>query len=115
MNIKKYFHLKKSRNLVLSSEHISPWERLGQDAYVGWVLIMSVSLLTALVLIALAARLFFLIQSGGIIATQVAASSTSHTGFDQKRLDSIIAVFDAKASTAAAIKKGYDGPPDPSQ
>jgi hypothetical protein len=58
MNIKKYFHLKKSSKPVFSSEHISPWERLGQDAYAGWVLIMSVSLLTVLILIVIAAHNF---------------------------------------------------------
>jgi hypothetical protein len=115
MNIKKYFHLKKSRKPVFSSEHISMWERLGQDAYVGWVLVMSVSLLTVLILIALAAQLFFLVRSGGITATQVVASSASHVSFDQKSLDSLIISFDAKASTTVAIEQGYNGPPDPSQ
>jgi hypothetical protein len=115
MNIKKYFHLKKSSKPVFSSEHISPWERLGQDAYVGWVLIMSASFLIVLILIALAARLFLLIESGGITATQVVSPSASHASFDQKSLDSLIAVFDAKALTTVAIEQGYNGPPDPSQ
>ena len=91
------------------------WERLGQDAYVGWVIVMSVSLLTVLILIALAARLFLLILSGDITATQVVASSASHASFDQKSLDSLIAVFNAKATMTATIEQGYNGPPDPSQ
>jgi anti-sigma factor RsiW len=115
MNIKKYFHLKKSSKPVFSSEHISRWERLGEDAYVGWVLVMSVSFLTVLILIALAAQLFFLIRSGGITATQVVTSSASHASFDQKSLDGLITSFDVKASTTVALEQGYNGPPDPSQ
>jgi hypothetical protein len=115
MNIKKYFHLKKSHESVFSSEHISLWGRLGEDAYTGWVLIVSVSFLTVAILVAFAAWLFFLIQSGGITAKQFITSSASHASFDQKSLDSIIAVFDAKASMMATIEQGYDGPPDPSR
>ena len=115
MNIKKYFHLKKSSKPVFSSEHISPWERLVGDAHVGWVVIVSVCFLTAVILIVFAAWLFFLIESGGITATQVVSPSASHASFDQKSLDSLIAVFDAKALTTVAIEQGYNGPPDPSQ
>ena|ERR1035437_5491903 len=115
MNIKKYFHLKKSHESVFSSEHISLWGRLGEDAYTGWVLIMSVSLLTVVLLVAFAAWLFFLIQSGGITARQVAASPISHNGFNQKSLDSLVAGFDAKSSMTSALGHGFNGPPDPSQ
>ena len=115
MNIKKYFHLKKFHKSVFSSEHISLWGRLSEDAYTGWVLIVSISLLTTVVLIAFAGWLFFLIESGGITATQAVTSSTSHNGFNQKSLDSLVAGFDAKASTTAALLHAFNGPPDPSQ
>lgn len=115
MNIKKYFYLKKSPKSIFSSEHISPWGRLGEDAYTGWVLIVSVSFLTVVLLIAFAAWLFFLIQSGGITAGKVIASSASHSGFDQKSLDSLVAGFDAKSSMTSSLGHSFNGPPDPSQ
>jgi len=113
--MKNFFHLKKSHAPVFSSEHVSWRERLSEDAYVGWVLIISISVLTAAVLISLAAQLFFLINSGGVTAPQSVATTTKHTGFDPKNLDSIMSYFGAKASTTAALEHGYQGPPDPSQ
>jgi hypothetical protein len=114
MNIKKLFHLNKSHNPVFSSEHVSPWERLVGDAHVGWVVIVSVCFLTAVILIVFAAWLFFLIESGGITAPQVVSPSASYSGFDQKSLDSLIASFDAKATTTSTLEHGFNGPSDPS-
>ena len=115
MNIRKYLHLKKSNKPVYSSEHVSWGERLGEDPYIGWIIITSVSFLTAIVLIAFAAQLFFLINSGGIKAIQSSVPVTEHAVLDPKSLDSLVASFTAKASITTALKQGFQGPPDPSQ
>jgi|GEM_PF-3075296 hypothetical protein len=115
MNIKKYLHWKKSSKPVYSSEHVSFFESLGEDAYVGWVVITSISITIAIVLIVFAGRLFFLVQSGRIVSPQQIVSSPSRNDFDQKGMDNLVASFSAKASSSVALLKGYDGPPDPSQ
>ena len=113
--MKKYFHFKKSHKAAYSSEHVSWLEHLGEDAYVGWVIILCTSFVIAVVLISFAGWLFYLIESGGIVPSESVASSVSHAVLDQKTLDSLIAGFETKASTTSAIEKGYKGPPDPSQ
>jgi hypothetical protein len=115
MNIKNLLHTKKSHKPVFSSEHVSWRERLGEDAYVGWVIIFFISLFTAVALCAFAGWLFFVSESGSITASLVVDSSISRTGFDQKSLDAIIASFDAKAGAASVAGHAFIGPPDPSQ
>jgi hypothetical protein len=115
MNIKKFVHTNKYHKLVFSSEHVSWRERLGEDAYVGWVIIFFISLFTAVFLIAFAGWLFFVIESGSITASLVVDSSIGRTGFDQKSLDALIVSFDAKAGAASVAGHAFIGPPDPSQ
>jgi len=114
MNIKSLLHPKKSHKSAFSSEHVSWRERVGEDAYVGWVIIFSISLAIALILMAYAAWLFYLIETGGIAPAQAIDVPGSHTAFDENSLDSLISSFSSKASTASALTHGFNGPPDPS-
>jgi hypothetical protein len=115
MSMKKFIHTRKSHKPVFSSEHVSWHERLGEDAYVGWVIIFFISLFVAVVLCTLAGWLFFVIESGRITATAVVDSSISRTGFDQTSLNAIVASFDAKAKATSVAGHAFNGPPDPSQ
>ena len=115
MNIKRYLHFKRSKEPAFSSEHVSWLERLGEDAYTGWAIISLLSFIVAITLVSMAAQLFLRVNSGDITAPEVAAVPASHATIDQKSLDGVIASFDAKASETSVLKKGYAGPPDPSQ
>ncbi len=114
MNIQNYLHHKRPHKIVFSSEHVSWYERLSEDAYVGWVVIMSISLVTALALIIYAVWLFFLIDSGKIVSPQSAMPASNHIDFDENSLESVISSFSAKNSATAVLLKSYDGPSDPS-
>jgi len=114
MNLKKLFKRKDSRKPAYSSEHLSWRERLGEDAYVGWVIIFLVNLSIALALISYAGWLFFLIESNGIASPQAAVTKGQNTGFDQNSLESVISSFSSKEITTSALLRGYDGPSDPS-
>ena len=48
-------------------------------------------------------------------AVENKVSSTDHVALDPKTLDNLIASFVAKSSMTAALKQGFEGPPDPSQ
>lgn len=114
MNIIKRFKTKKSRAPTLSSANV-PWhERLFEDAYTGWVVVLSVSILTALCLIALSGRLLYLVDSDSIAPPQTAVVP-ARAAFDPAALDRLVSSYGAKASATAALTKGYDGPPDPSR
>ena len=63
MKIKKYLHSNRFHNPHTRRKHVSWYERLSEDAYVGWVVIVSTSFLTALVMIICAGWLFFIISS----------------------------------------------------
>jgi hypothetical protein len=112
MNIKKHFTKK---HKVYSSEHVSWRERLGEDARIGWAVIITVSFVVTFILAAYAGKLFFLINSGGIKAPQSKTVPLASAGFDPVRLDALVAGFNSRASTTAQLDKGYSGPADPSQ
>lgn len=111
----KFFHSKKPRKPVYSSEHVSLAERLGEDAYVGWAMVVSISLLIAVAFIAYAVRLFLLVDSGSIAAPQTALAPARHSVFDQSALESLIGQFGDRSAASAALDRGYVGPADPSQ
>ena len=115
MNILKQLKTRRSRKPTMSSANVSWRERLLEDAYVGWAVILSVSALVALVLIFFSGRLFFLIYTGAITAPDDAVSAPSKTSFDPAALNRLITSFDGKASASAALGRGYDGPSDPSR
>jgi len=114
MNIKNLLHFKKAPKPVYSSEHGSLRERLTEDVYIGWTIIMAVSFIVTVVLMAYAGWLFYLINSDGIASPQASAAVEVKAGFDQKGLESLIASFGAKVQTTSALLRGYDGPTDPS-
>jgi hypothetical protein len=105
---------RKQKKPVLSSANSSLRERLGQDAYTGWVVILAVSFLTLLSFGFFAGQLFFLINSGGITAPD-ADVPAGHAAFDPMTLDQVVADFDARSAAFSALRDGYVGPPDPSQ
>ena len=111
----KFFNLKKLRKPVYSSEHVSWLERLGEDAHVGWAVIVSVSCFVAFVLISYTGWLFYLVNSGGIAPSETVVSPVQYKIFDQKGLKSIIDSFGEKAGATSALLKGYDVPADPSR
>jgi hypothetical protein len=114
MNIMTLLHIKRSHKPAYSSEQVTWRERLGEDAYVGWAIIVSISFTMLLVLAGYAGWLFFLVDSGAITATQTIAPSNRPV-FSETSLDSLIASFDTKAETTSSLEHGFNGPADPSQ
>ena len=106
---------KKSKKPVLSSANGSWGERLGEDAYTGWVVILSLSFIVAVVLAGFAVHLFFLINSGRVTAPVASDGSGTHAAFDPTVLDNVTASFDARSTALSSLAKGYVGPSDPSQ
>lgn len=115
MKIKDILHLKKSHKPADSSEHVSWLERLGGDPYIGWAIILSISFITAAVLIFMAVRLFFVIGSGGIEPRNTVQLSTKRQTLDTNGLDGLMATFVERSSKTTTLEQGFSGPPDPSQ
>jgi len=115
MNVTNFLHIKKNSKPAYSSEHVSWRERLGEDAYVGWAVIVSISFFIMLILVGYAGWLFFLVGSGSITDPQAMAMPSDRSDFNQKSLDSLIATFNKKAETTSSIMRGWNGPANPSQ
>ncbi|MDR3557994.1 MAG: hypothetical protein P4L61_00530 [Candidatus Pacebacteria bacterium] len=115
MSITTLLHTKRSRKPAYSSEQVTWRERIGEDAYVGWAIIVSISFVIMLILVGYAGWLFFLVDTGAITAAQTANTPADHPIFSQKSLDDLIVSFETKAETTSSLEHGFTGPADPSQ
>ena len=115
MKIMALLHPKRSHKPAYSSEYVSWRERLGEDAYIGWAIIVSISFITMLILAGYAGWLFYLVNSGAITVPQGKDVQQNRSAFSQKSLDDLIASFESKATTTSSLEHSSSGPADPSQ
>ena len=88
--------------------------KIGNDPFVDWILILSVSLLIAFILIGVGAYIYVDTQSQLSGSGTVSPTSIANTHFDVQNLKKIITTFDARATERVSLGKGYVGPSDPS-
>jgi hypothetical protein len=90
------------------------WYKIGDDPFVDWALIFSLSVVIAIVLVAFGAYVYVdgAAQLSSMSPISATGSPASH--FDTKELARIISAFDGRANERVLLIRGYSGPSDPS-
>jgi hypothetical protein len=113
IKISSIFHKNHSANTSqLRRDHF--WHEIGENPFVDWAIILSLSVLVSIVLVAVGAKVYVdgaveLSSAPPIVATE---SLASH--FDLGLLGRITNAFDARAAERVLLTQGYSGPSDPS-
>jgi hypothetical protein len=98
-NIKKFTHL---------------WHLIGNDPFVDWVFIFSVSITVSIVVILVGTCAYADGARELASAPPVAVADDASVNFDAHELSSIVGTFDARATERLLLSQGYSGPSDPS-
>ena len=87
---------------------------IGNDSFVDWIIILSVSGLIALSLIVVGSYVYVDTESQLSAQGNIAPTSINSSHFDVKKLAGAVSLFDARANERVMLSKGYVGPRDPS-
>lgn len=88
-------------------------QEIGRNAFVDWLIILIISVGTAIVLICGGLYLYWQISSGNFQVTE-AKSETGQNIFNKKDFETVVARFQSREDMSEQIKRGYRGPADPS-
>jgi len=86
---------------------------IGSDPFTDWIVVLSVSLLIAVILIGVGSYVY----TNAEVSIDGHSSNTfvsNKSGFDTQLLKKVINTFDARANERVLLSKGYNGPSDPS-
>jgi hypothetical protein len=90
-----------------------PVRRLGDDPFIDWAFILSVSAVLALSLITIGVWIY-VAGPKDFSAVPGSPAASVGAGFDADGPSRVIGAFDARASERVVLDKGFSGPPDPS-
>ena len=90
------------------------WHEIGDDPLVDWALILTLSVVVAIVLVAVGADVYVDGDAELSSMTPVTATNNPVASFDAQGLDRIIDAFDVRAGERVLLDKAYNGPSDPS-
>jgi hypothetical protein len=89
------------------------WHEVGENPFIDWVIIFSLSVFIAMVLVVVGAYVYVNVDAE-LSSPSAAASQNHNLRFDAQELDRIIGTFDARAAERVLLNKVYAGPSDPS-
>jgi len=87
---------------------------IGNDSFVDWIMILSVSGVIALSLIGIGTSVYFSTEAELNNHTSATVVPNNKGNFDVQKLNKVISIFDARANEKVLLGKGYSGLSDPS-
>lgn len=108
------FNKKTATKTKAQPGHVHAISLVGNDAFMDWTLILSVSCLIAVCMIAVGTYVYIDTQASLTAQGSTLGAAGTSTHFDGKKLTSVINTFDARAEERVVLGKGYNGPKDPS-
>ncbi|MDE2188805.1 MAG: hypothetical protein KGJ35_03720 [Patescibacteria group bacterium] len=114
-NFKNLFPIHHRGSQTISSATRSWRERILEDSYTDWAIILAVSVLVAILLIGYAVRLFVQISSGDITVSPAMTTVDSSNKFNQSVLDDTVNRFAARQTETSMLEQSFTAPSDPSR
>lgn len=88
------------------------FREMGRNAFVDWILILIFNFTVLGVLLVYGFYLYWQISSGQFVAVDPETTKEEKV-FNQKDLNDVINLFEAREENSTLIKRGYRGPSDP--
>jgi len=89
------------------------FQEVGRNAFVDWILILFVNVVTAILLVLGGVYLYWLISSGNFRISDN-SNTKEDSVFDQKTFNTHVNVIENRKDNSDQIRAGYRGPSDPS-
>ncbi len=109
-----FLHKKNSPDTRSEPGYVSYVSMIGNDAFVDWSLILSLTCIMIIVLIGIGSYVYVDTETNLNAAGTIIPVTDTTIHFDQKKLKQVISTFDARAGERVLLGKGYTGPSDPS-